>query len=273
MRLLSAEGVFRETSSHRFVNTKVGATLRSNQNQSPRDLIRMLNQESYLAFGRLLRSVRTGKPVFSDLFGKPRFDWLADHPEQAQLFQRAMISFSQGTNEAVAEAYNFGRFTSLVDVGGGHGRLVSAILSRNPRLSCLLFDLPSAIEAAKACTEGSLCCTSYVAGSFFDFVPAGADAYVLKNVIHDWPDEKAALILRNCRAAVKPDGRVLIVETIVPTGDDVAPIKFIDAQMLVVTGGLERTIEQYSALLAQAGLRLERTIKTTRSVSILEAAV
>lgn len=273
MRLLSAEGVFREATPHRFVNTKIGATLCSNRSHGPRDLIRMISGESYLAFGQLLHSVRTGKPVFSDLFGQPRFDWLASHPERVALFQRAMISLSQGTNEAVAEAYDFGRFASLVDVGGGHGRLVSAILAQHPHLSCLLFDLPSAIEAAKACPESSLSRTSYVAGNYFDFVPAGADVYVLKNVIHDWPDEKAALILDNCRAAMKPGGRLLIVETIVPPGNDAVPIKFIDVQMLVVTGGVERTVEQYSALLAQAGLRLERTIGTARSIAILEACV
>jgi hypothetical protein len=242
MRLLAAEGVFHETLPQRFVLTDVGATLCSIQPGSPSDLIRMLNQESYLAFARLSDSVRTGKPVFSDVFGRPRFDWLAEHPEQARIFQRAMISLSQGSNEAVAEAYDFGPFASMVDVGGGHAQLLLAVLSRHPHLVGLLFDLPSAIDAARSCAGSLPPRTSYVAGSFFDFVPAGADIYVLKKVIHDWPDAEAVKILSNCRAAVNPGGRVLIAETIVSAGNDIEPIKLIDAQMLVVTGGVERRL-------------------------------
>lgn len=166
-----------------------------------------------------------------------------------------------------------GRFASLVDVGGGHGELLSAIISRYPHLTGLLFDLPSAIDAAQSCRRGRLPATNYVSGSFFDFVPAGADVYLLKKVIHDWPDVEAERILRNCRAAVNPSGRILVAETIVPAGNDIEPIKFIDAQMLVVTGGVERTVEQYSELLAKAGLRLDRMIATAQSISILEASV
>lgn len=271
MRLLAAEGVFHEASPRGFVLTDVGATLCSSEPRSPRDLIRMLNQEPYLAFAQLSHSVRTGKPVFSDVFGKPRFDWLAEHPEQATIFQSAMISLSQGANEAVAEAYDFGRFASLVDVGGGHGQLLSAILSRHHHLVGLLFDLPSAIDAARSCAGDLPPRTSYVTGSFFDFVPAGADIYVLKKVIHDWPDTEAIKILRNCRAAMNPGGRILIAETIVSEGNNIEPIKFIDAQMLVVTGGVERTVEQYSDLLALAGLDLDRVIQTPEAISILEA--
>jgi SAM-dependent methyltransferase len=271
MRLLAAEGVFRETSAQRFVLTDVGATLCSSEPHSPSDLIRMLNQESYLAFARLSDSVRTGKPAFDDVFGQPRFDWLAEHPEQAAIFQRAMISLSQGANEAVAEAYDFAGFSSVVDVGGGHGQLLAAILSRHPHLAGLLFDLPTAIAATQSCKGGRPPHASYVAGSFFDFVPAGADVYILKKVIHDWSDAEAIQILRNCREALKPGGRVLIAETIVPAGNEIEPIKFIDVQMLVVTGGVERTAGQYSDLLEQAGLRLNRIIGTLRSISILEA--
>lgn len=186
------------------------------------------------------------------------------------MFQRAMISLSQGSNEAVAEAYDFGPFTKLVDVGGGHGQLLASILSRNPHLSGLLFDLPSGIDAARECTGGDLSRTCYVAGNFFDFVPAGADVYVLKKVIHDWNDERAAMILRNCRDAMKPNGRVLVAESIIPAGNDPHTIKLVDANMLVVTGGSERTISQYEDLFTTAGLRLERAIPTAQPISILE---
>jgi hypothetical protein len=270
MRMLAAEGVFRETAARCFVPTEVGASLCPDRQSSPRDLVCMLNREPYLAFAQLSRSVRAGEPVVSHVFGKPRFDWQAEHPADATIFPRAMISLSQGSNEAIAEAYDFKPFSKVVDVGGGHGQLLTAILSRHPHLSGLLFDLPSGIDAAVACAGGDLSRISYVAGSFFDFVPAGADLYILKNVIHDWLDEQATEILRNCRKAMKPGGRVLIAETIIASGNDPDPIKLIDINMLVVTGGLERTVEEYADLLANAGLCLDRVVGTGRSISILE---
>jgi SAM-dependent methyltransferase len=271
MRLLAAEGVFRETSDRRFGLTELGAALRSDERSGPRELIRMLNREPYLAFAQLGQSLRSGLPAFEEVFGKPRFDWLADHPAEAALFQRAMVALSQGSNEAIAEAYDFGSFSEVVDVGGGHGQLLSAILSRHPHLSGVLFDLPSGIEAARAGTGGPLPRTKLVAGSFFNSVPAGAGIYVLKKVIHDWNDEQAAVILRNCRDAMAPDGRVLIAETIVPPGNEPDSIKLVDANMLVVTGGVERTRGEYAALFVRAGLRLERVIATVQPISILEA--
>src|SRR5450432_1599813 len=271
MRLLAAEGVFCETSSRRFGLTELGATLRSDGGSNPRELIRMLNREPYHAFAQLGHSVRTGLPAFEEVFGKPRFDWLADHPAEAALFQRAMISLSQGSNEAIAQAFDFASVSQVVDVGGGHGQLLSAILSRHPHLSGVLFDLPSGIEAARLGEGGPLPRTKLVAGSFFDSVPAGADVYLLKKVIHDWSDEQAAAILRNCRDAMAPQGRVLIAETIIPPGDEPDAIKLVDANMLVVTGGVERTETQYAHLFAASGLRLERVIPTAQPISILEA--
>ena len=145
MRLLAPEGVFREVLPRRFELTEIGAVLRSDR-PGPRDFIRMINTEAYLAFEQLLYSVRTGKPAFEKVFGSQRFDWLSEHPEQAALFQRAMVALSQGSNEAVAEAYDFSLFTRGVDVGGGHGQLLSAILARNPHLSGVLFDRPRALR-------------------------------------------------------------------------------------------------------------------------------
>jgi SAM-dependent methyltransferase len=271
MRLLAAEGVFRETDARRFGLTEIGEALRSDGRASPRDLIRMLNQEPYLAFAQLGHSVRTGLPAFGEVFGKPRFDWLADHPDEAALFQRAMIALNQGSNEAIAEAYDFGPFSRVVDVGGGHGQLLSAILTRHPHVSGVLFDLPSGVQMARSGAGGSLPRTEFVAGSFFESVPQGADVYVLKKVIHDWNDKQAAVILRNCRDAMTPHGRVLIAETIIPAGNEPNPIKLIDVNMLVVTGGLERTQAEYASLLAAAGLRLERVIRTSQPISVLEA--
>jgi SAM-dependent methyltransferase len=271
MRVLAAEGVFRETRLRRFELTELGSALRSDDPSCPRDFIRMMNREPYLAFSQLGHSAQTGLPAFDNVFGKPRFDWLADHAEEATLFQRAMISMGQGDNVAVAETFDFRPFERIVDVGGGHGQLLSEILMRSPRLSGVLFDLPAGIEMARARAGNFPPNTEFVAGSFFDSVPAGADAYILKRVIHDWNDERAVQILRNCRDEMKPHGRVLVAETIIPPGNDPATIKLLDANMLAVTGGVERTEAQYAALFATSGLRLERVIATGRPISILEA--
>ncbi|WP_245459353.1 MULTISPECIES: methyltransferase [unclassified Mesorhizobium] len=158
----------------------------------------------------------------------------------------------------------------VVDVGGGHGQLLSAILARNPHLSGVLFDLPSGVAAARKGAGGDLPRTEFVAGDFFESVPPG-DAYVIKKVIHDWDDGHAAVILQNCRKAMLPNGKVLLAETLVPPGDEPNQIKGVDVVMLAVTGGLERTQLQYASLFDAAGLRLERIIQTQGPISILEA--
>jgi SAM-dependent methyltransferase len=270
MRLLAPEGLFREVLPRHFELTEVGAVLRSDR-PGPGDFVRMINSEPYLAFEQLLHSVRTGKPAFDKVFGSPRFDWLSEHPEQAALFQRAMVALSLGSNEAVADAYDFTPFARVVDVGGGHGQLLSAILARNPHLSGVLFDLPSGVAAAQQGAGGDLPRTEFVAGNFFESVPDG-DIYVIKKVVHDWNDERAAVIMRNCRKAMQPNGKVLLAETLVPPGDEPDRIKSIDVVMLVVTGGLERTEAQYASLFDAAGLRLERVIQTRGPISILEAS-
>ena len=272
MRLLAGESVFREVSPRRFALTEVGSALRSDLPSGPRDFVRMINSQPYLAFEQLLYSVRTGKPAFDKVFGLRRFDWLADHPEEAALFQRAMVALSQGGNEAVADAFDFRPFSRVVDVGGGHGQLLAAILARNPHLSGVLFDLAAGIAAAKADVGGGLPRTELVAGDFFDAVPPGADLYMLKKVIHDWEDERAIAILRNCRNAMLPGGRVLLAETIVPTGNEPHQIKMIDVTMLAVTGGLERSEAQYATVFERAGLRIARVIPTREPISILEAS-
>ena len=269
MRLLAPEGVFRETSPRRFALTELADVLRSHR-PGPSDFIRMINSEAYLAFEQLLHSVRTGKPAFDKVFGKARFDWLSEHAEQAALFQRAMIALGRDEAEAIAMAYDFRPFTRVVDIGGGHGHLLRAILSRNPHLTGILFDLPSGVAAARQDAGADLKRIELVAGDFFESVPAG-DVYVMKKVIHDWDDRRAEAILRNCRNAVAANGKVLVAETLVPPGDQPHQIKSIDVVMLAVTGGMERTQAQYSALFDAAGLRLERVIQTAGAISILEA--
>ena len=270
MRLLAPEGVFRETRPRHFELTDVGALLRSDR-PGPRDFVHMMNHEAYRAFAELMHSVRTGHSSFDKVFGSPRFDWLSQHPHEAALFQRAMVALSQGSNEAVAAAYDFTPFKRIVDVGGGHGQLLSEILARNPHLDGVLFDLPSGVASARAGAGGPLPRTDFVAGDFFESVPPG-DVYVLKKVIHDWNDDRAEAILRNCRKALLLGGKVLLAETLVPPGDAPDQIKSIDVVMLAVTGGLERTEAQYARLFEASGLRLERVIETKGPIAVIEAS-
>jgi O-methyltransferase domain len=272
MRLLSGEGVFREVSAGRFALTEIGRALRSDEPTGPRNYLRMINSEAYLAFARLSDSVRTGEPVFEAVFGKPRFDWLADHPVEAALFQQGMVSVGAGADAAVAEAYDFGSHSQVVDVGGGHGQLLSAILARHPNLHGTLFDRKAGLASATSTPGDAVARTRSIAGDFFDSVPAGADVYVLKKVIHDWDDERAAKILENCRRAMLSHGKVLLAETLVPPGDKPDEIKFIDVVMLAITGGRERTEEEYGELLARARLRLDRVLPTKASISVLESS-
>jgi SAM-dependent methyltransferase len=230
----------------------------------------MINKEAFAAWGQLLHTVRTGETAFEHVFGAQRFEWLSRHPEAAALFQRAMVSLSQGGNLEVAEAYDFSGCRRVVDVGGGHGQMLSAIVTRNPHLAGVLYDLAGGIEAARAGVGGPLPRCDLVAGDFFAAVPEGCDAYIIKKVIHDWDDERAATILSNCRRAMTPGGKVLVVETIVPAGNDPDPIKLMDLNMLVVTGGRERTRVEFEGLFAQAGLRLARVVATRAPLSILE---
>lgn len=272
LRFLASEGVFREEPVGLFAQTDLSSGLRADAPDSPRDFIRMINREAYAAWGQLLHSVQTGGTAFDHVFGAPRFQWLADHPEQAALFQRAMIAASGASNLQAAEAYDFAACKRVVDVGGGHGQLLSAIVTRNPHLSGVLYDMPTGIEAARAGVGGPLPRCDLVAGDFFEKVPEGCDLYIMKKVIHDWDDGRAAKILENCRRAMAPGGKVLVVEAIVPAGNGADPIKLMDVNMLAVTGGLERTRDQYERLFARAGLRLARVIATRGPLSILEAA-
>jgi SAM-dependent methyltransferase len=271
LRLLAAQGIFSEEESGRFAQTHLSDALRADAPGSPRDFLRMIGREPFLAWGRLLDAVRTGRPSFDLVFGAPRFDWLGQNPEAAALFQAAMVALGGDVVDPIATAYEFGDLGVVVDVGGGHGRLLSAILARYPGVDGILFDLPGGIAAAEAGLGGPLPRCKLVAGDFFESVPEGANAYLMKKVLHDWSDDDAVRILANCRRAMAPGGRVLVAETVVPPGNAPDPIKVMDVNMLVVTGGRERTADEFAALFERAGLRAGRVVPTGARVSILEA--
>jgi DNA-binding transcriptional ArsR family regulator len=223
------------------------------------------------AVDELPRVVATGRTGMELAHGSPVFEYFAGHPEDAAMFDHAMPLMTAGEPEAVAEAYDFTGIRELVDVGGGNGTLLAEVLQRHQLVRGVLFDLPGTIARVTPALMRLPDRCEAVGGDFFDAVPAGADAYVLCHVVHDWPEERCLSILRNVRAAMPPDGRLLIVETVMPAGDEPHPAKLQDMMMLAITGGMERTEQQYTELLGRAGFRLDRVIPTRSPVSVLEA--
>jgi hypothetical protein len=226
-------------------------------------------------FGHLLYSVETGKSGFEKSLGMPLFDWLSNNPEEASLFNETMVGVHKAESPAVPAAYDFSSLTTIVDVGGGTGHLLTTILANYPESRGILFDLPHVLRDAPALIQsrGLADRVTIEAGSFFDRVPSGGDAYLLSHVIHDWSEEQCIAILTNCRRAMNPGGRVLIIETVLPDDDTPHPGKIFDIVMLVAPGGQERTEQEYTTLLGKAGLRLTRVVPTESAVSVVEAGL
>jgi hypothetical protein len=273
LRSLAGAGVFQETGAKVFGLTPLAEPLRADAPGSMRNgMIFMGEQWHFQVWGNMMHSVRTGRPAWGHTHGAEVFDYFAANPEQAEIFNGAMTDMSAETAPVVVEAYDFSSFGTLADIAGGHGYLLSQILKATPALAGVLFDVPAVIEGAGALLEreGVSARVEKVAGDFFKSVPR-ADAYILKHIIHDWDDERAAAILRNINTAMTPEGRVLIVETIIPAGNEPHYSKILDLEMLTSPGGIERTEEEYAALLADAGLKLARVVPTRSPFSIIEA--
>jgi hypothetical protein len=268
LRCLGAAGVLTEPELGSFALTEVGACLRSDVPGSMQAWAIMNSEGMFAAFTEMLHSVETEEPAFERVFGSPLFDFLGDNPEQGAVFARAMGDFNRAATLAAAQTYDWTGLTRIVDVGGGTGTLLASVLDRYPEASGVLFDLPEVAEAARA-ELGDSC--NVVAGDFFESVPGGGDAYVLSWILHDWDDERALRILRNCRAACVEGSRLVVVETILPTGDAPHFGKVLDVAMLVLTGGRERTEAEYCRLFETAGYRLTRVLPTPSPMSVVEA--
>jgi O-methyltransferase len=271
LRALSSLGIFAEDAPGGYRQTPLSDTLRSDHPQSIRRWAMMLGARFvWEPCGELHEAIRTGRPAFELVYGAPFFKYLAEHTDDAAVFNAAMSSLPAYI-AAFVEAYDFSRFERIVDVGGGHGAKLLAILSANPRLRGVLYDLPAVVEGALAAQRGAVgdrC--AIVGGDFFEGVPVGADAYLLSGIIHDWDDESAVKILRNCRRAIRPDGRLLLVETVLTPSSDPSRA-LMDVLMMVLTGGRERTEAEFGSLLREAGFSLTRVIPTA-GASILESA-
>lgn len=262
LRALASLEMFAPTPDGRFRNTPLTEVLRTDHPQSRRDGALFLPAPFlWRPLGELYKSVWTGEPTFPVIFGQRFFEYLADHPEDASLFNSVM---TQGiAAHAVLAAYDFSRFERLVDVGGGQGALLRDILAATPSLQGVLFDLPQVVAGASEVLKGDLGARSQiVGGNFFDSVPGGADAYLLKGVLHDWPDDDAVSILRNTRAAIRPDGTLLLIENILDSA--ARPAGLIDLLMLVI-GGRERTEADFRSLLDSTRFSLIRIIPTEAS--------
>jgi hypothetical protein len=275
LRALASHGIFEETSPRTFVNTTQSGFLRTGAPGSVRSLVMFWGTEYYYgSFGQILHSVHTGQSGRSKLFGMDGWHYLRQHPEVARVFDDAMTDMSALIGPVVANAYDFGQWGSIMDVGGGNGILLAAILKAHRELHGVLADLPHVLERAqqRGFLGGELDARSALRPcDFFREVPSGCRAYVMKNVIHDWDDKPAHDILVNCRRAMPADGALLLVEWALAEGNSPSAGKLADVVMLIMTGGKERTVAEYRQLLASAGFRLNRIIPTSYEASIIEA--
>ncbi|MBX3438987.1 MAG: methyltransferase, partial [Planctomycetaceae bacterium] len=272
LRALVSLGVFAETADGRFELNAAAELLRPNVPGSQWAMAIMLGEEQYRAWGELLYSVQTGKTSFEKIFDRPVFEYLAEHPEQAAVFDRAMVGIHGRESAAIVDAFDFSTSAAVADIGGGNGSLLSALLERHPNLHGTLFDLPGVIDrAGRAMAQSGLQNRIHlVAGDFFESVPSGADAYMLRHIIHDWDDDRAIRILENVHRSLAGQGRVLVIESVIPPGSDPFFGKLLDLTMLTVAGGQERTQEEYRHLFAEAGFRISQIIPTRTEVSIIE---
>ena len=274
MRGLSGHGVFEEMQSREFTNSEVSALLRRDVPGSIRPAFLYFGTEFYYQpFGHFIHSIQTGERA-SKLFRNEDWEYMQQHPELAAIFDDAMTNMSEMQAPAIAEAYNFGQWHSIMDVGGGNGILLSRLLRRHENLRGVLADQPHSLERARerGFLAGELASrTDMKDCDFFREVPSGCRAYLMKNVIHDWNDAQAIEILRNCRRAVPDDGVLLLVEWLLSEPNVPSTGKMSDLMMLVLTGGRERTSQEYSDLLNDSGFHLKQVIPTVAGLGIFEA--
>ena len=267
LRALASLGIFTEQGDRVFAMTQTAEPLRSNVPHSLRDVAIFWGEDwHWEVWGKILHSVRTGKSAWAQMHGDDVFEYFERNPEAGAIFNRAMSSFSGLATNAVVEAYDFTSVETLIDIAGGHGRLLTGVLEAYPSMRGVLFDLPHVLEGA---SRVSRC--EYVSGDFFVSVPSGGDAYIMKHIIHDWDDERALKILRNIRNAMKPNARVLLVEAVIADGNNQDFGKLLDLEMMVSPGGKERTAAEYEELFTRAGLRLTRIVPTKSPYSVIEA--
>lgn len=270
LRTLASMGVFVEDEHQRFSLTPLAECLRWDKPGSQWAMAITAGELFYKAWGDLLYSVQTGRTAFEKVYGQPIFDYFGDHPDKAKLFDETMVGVHGRETAAMLDAYDFSGIRVLADIGGGNGSTITAILKKHTNMRGILFDLPNVAERAEANigAAGLQDRCEVIGGSFFESVPRGADAYLLRYIIHDWYDDKAGAILKNVARAMGHDGRLLVVESVISPDSPVG--KMLDLAMLVLPGGEERVAEEYRILFQSAGFRLNKIVPTKAEVSMIE---
>ncbi len=272
LRVLASSGVFSEAAPGAFVSTPLSDGLRTDAPLSVRHMAMFQGSDTYLAAGQMLRAVQTGEPTAEMVFGRSFFEHLASHPDRNACFNQAMGG-GAGARAAAARDFDWSRVSVVADIGGGNGSVLAGVLGAHEHLSGVVFDQPHVVTAAQPIIEAAgLTARCAVAGGdfFTDALPA-ADVYVMAQILHDWDDERSLTILRNCHRSIAPDGRLLLLEQVMPDGDTPSYAKLLDLIMLVLLGGKERTESEWRALLAEGGFEL-REITPRPGTNLIEAA-
>ncbi|MBI3839361.1 MAG: methyltransferase [Planctomycetia bacterium] len=272
LRGLASVGLLREDEHRRFAITPTAEPLASDAPNSQRSLAIMMGEEHFACWGELLYSIRTGQSAFEKIFGEPIFNYLSKRPPQAQIFDEAMVGVHGRETGAMLDAYDLSAIGTLADVGGGNGSLLRGALEKYPTMRGMLCDLPGVVDRARPliAAAGLADRVQTIPTDFFAAIPAGADAYLMRHIIHDWNDEQSLKILRNVRRTIGPAGRLLLVESVIPPGNDPSFAKLLDLNMLVIPGGKERTETEYRELYLTAGFRLSGITPTWADVSVIE---
>ncbi|MCX4970504.1 acetylserotonin O-methyltransferase [Streptomyces sp. NBC_00654] len=273
LRALAGCGVFTEQSPGCFALTAVGECLRSDHPRSVRTTIAQSGRITARAFQHADHALRTGDGAFTEAFGQPFWEFLRDNPEEGAAFNTAMQEHSRVERGTIVEAYDFPDTGRIIDVGGGDGTLLAAVLQARPKTTGVLFDLPHVVERNCIGDVGLAERCEVVGGDIFGELPSGGDLYLMKSVLHGWTDHDVLTILRGCRRAMKPDSRLLLIERVIPPGDVPHTSKAFDFAMHVMAGGQERTGDEYTRLLAEAGFAVGRVIATGSVQSIVEAVL
>jgi hypothetical protein len=278
MRAVCTVGVFNEVEPRKFAQTEISDLLRQDHPQSLRPFVLFFPDPLHFrSYANLMHSVKTGETTGVPTVGMELFEYFKDHPQESAVFNAAMVNMTQIFIPAVLEAYDFSASKTLVDVGGGHGSVVAAILQKYPQMKGILFDLEHVVRGAtphlKAMGVADRCAIE--SGNFFEAVPAGGDTYILKNIIHDWNDEKSIVILKNIAARLKgnPLGKVVLLEFALTPGNEPQLGKWADIEMLALPGGRERTADEYRDLFKRAGLKMTRIVPTKAPQSVIEAVL
>lgn len=274
LRALSTTGLFHEHHDGRFTLTAIGACLRADHPNSMRHMAIFQTRYNWEHWGELEHCVRTGTNAVEKVHGEKPFEHLAKHPEKAAAFDGAMVNITKMGVVSVLAAYDFSPFATLADVGGGYGPLLAAVLEKYSGMKGILFELPHVADEAKKKLKASPAAErlSVESGSFFEAAPEGADAYMMKHILHDWSDKEGVQIMKQIRKRIPSHGKLLLIEAVVAGRNDPHFSKFLDLEMLVVTTGKERTREEWEELVEQAGFRLERVVPTVGMSSVIECS-